>query len=187
VNIRAVKEVPIFANGNILTHADITRCLAETGADAVMSTEGQLYDTSLFARAPSSPGSGQHLPHADLVLEYLDTVASETKPTPRRDQGPPLQAPDSRARATRWAACVGRTSGPITTSWGRRRGGRMRPPPLRERMGTEGGFPHWVAQPFVRPLPATQVEGILTTVAKRSHAERTPGPEDEEEVKRVRH
>ena len=78
--IRAVKEavsVPVFANGNILYHSDIDRCLEATGADAVMSAEGNLYNPTLFA--PNLPGfatydSGLHLPHADLALEYLCIV-----------------------------------------------------------------------------------------------------------------
>jgi len=78
--IRAVKEavsIPVFANGNILYHSDIARCLEATGADAVMSAEGNLYNPTLFA--PNPPGlatydSGLHLPHADLALEYLHIV-----------------------------------------------------------------------------------------------------------------
>lgn len=78
--IRAVKEavsVPVFANGNILYHSDIDRCLQATGADAVMSAEGNLYNPTLFV--PNRPGladcdSGLHLPHADLALEYLHIV-----------------------------------------------------------------------------------------------------------------
>lgn len=78
--IKAVKEavsVPVFANGNVLYHSDIDRCLEATGADAVMSAEGNLYNPTLFA--PNPPGllaydSGLHLPHADLALEYLRIV-----------------------------------------------------------------------------------------------------------------
>ena len=71
--------MPVFANGNILYHSDIDRCLEATGADAVMSAEGNLYNPTLFA--PNRPGmpaydSGLHLPHADLALEYLSIVKS---------------------------------------------------------------------------------------------------------------
>ncbi|KIL56176.1 hypothetical protein M378DRAFT_188598 [Amanita muscaria Koide BX008] len=58
--IRAVKEavsVPGFANGNILFQSDIAACLAATGADGVLSAEGQLYNPALFhgLGIPSSP------------------------------------------------------------------------------------------------------------------------------------
>ena len=92
--IRAVKEavsIPVFANGNILYHSDIVRCLEATGADAVMSAEGNLYNPTLFAQ--NTPGlaaydSGLHLPHADLALEYLHIVKGlKTKTSPSAVKG----------------------------------------------------------------------------------------------------
>lgn len=92
--IKAVKEavsVPVFANGNILYHSDIDRCLEATGVDAVMSAEGNLYNPTLFA--PNKPGlatydSGLHLPHADLALEYLYIVKSlKTRTSPSAVKG----------------------------------------------------------------------------------------------------
>ncbi|CAO3588413.1 unnamed protein product [Absidia cylindrospora] len=70
--IKAVEEavnIPVIANGNILYHQDIQRCMDQTGVDGVMIAEGSLYNPALFAL--SNP---THMPPCtwEMALEYLD-------------------------------------------------------------------------------------------------------------------
>ncbi|ESZ97671.1 hypothetical protein SBOR_1953 [Sclerotinia borealis F-4128] len=53
------KEVVLFANGNILAREDIDECLKATGADGVMSAEGNLYDPTIFSDAPAVGEEGR--------------------------------------------------------------------------------------------------------------------------------
>jgi tRNA-dihydrouridine synthase 1 len=53
-------ETVLFANGNILNSDDISACLEATGADGVMSAEGNLSDPTIFALPPSDPFSREY-------------------------------------------------------------------------------------------------------------------------------
>ncbi|KAH7927902.1 Dus-domain-containing protein [Leucogyrophana mollusca] len=88
--IRAVKEavsIPVFANGNILYHSDIAACLEATGADGVMSAEGQLYNAALFAPAPR--------PSYNLAVSMSsqETLTSRNIPPSHAPSLPPLPSP----------------------------------------------------------------------------------------------
>ena len=76
-------DTVIFANGNILNSTDIQACLDATGADGIMSAEGNLSDPTVFASPPSdtrnrdywrgSSGLGGY--RIDGVLRrYLDII-----------------------------------------------------------------------------------------------------------------
>lgn len=211
-------SVPVFANGNILSHTDIARCLAETGADAVMSAEGQLYNVALFTPSPTpSKTGGLHPRHADLALEYLDIVSSQKTPTP------PSGIKGHLFKLLRPA--LSRETD-LRNALGQLRGSDLEPyyevvREMKKRMDrdaviaggddsiVEEGLPHWVAQPYVRPLPAVQervegegkisfgYEGLIANrclpagafvmASKRPHFERIPEAAEDNEVELVKH
>ena len=68
-HILAVKRavsIPVFANGNVMTFDDVTRCMFTTMADGIMSAEGLLYNPALF--------SGETPCVSRMAIEYLEMV-----------------------------------------------------------------------------------------------------------------
>ncbi|CAD8110320.1 unnamed protein product [Paramecium sonneborni] len=61
--IKQLLQIPVFANGGIYTWSDVERCLQETKADAVMSSEALLENPALF--------SGQIKDLNELAIEYM--------------------------------------------------------------------------------------------------------------------
>ncbi|EME85525.1 uncharacterized protein MYCFIDRAFT_130789 [Pseudocercospora fijiensis CIRAD86] len=105
-------ETVMFANGNILQYDDLQNCLDATGADGIMSAEGNLYDPSIFAAPPpvgqegreywrGRDGKGGY--RADAVLRrYLDIIHEHVlgRAPPKREplflpSDAPFDAPDT--------------------------------------------------------------------------------------------
>jgi tRNA-dihydrouridine synthase 1 len=90
-------DTVIFANGNILNRDDIQPCLEATGADGIMSAEGNLSDPTIFAKPPTAVddreywrgSNGQEGYRIDgIVRRYLDIIYKYVL-----EQEPPRRSP----------------------------------------------------------------------------------------------
>ncbi|KZS93489.1 Dus-domain-containing protein [Sistotremastrum niveocremeum HHB9708] len=177
--IRAVKQavsVPVFANGNILFHSDVDKCLEFTGCDGVMSAEGNLYNPALF--------SGKNPEHAELALEYLEIVKSlKTKTQTSAVKGHMFKVMrPGLAVHTDLRDRLGKIRGDLTEFEDVAL--EMRTRMKRDQEAAEGQsiesltkideatglpvLPHWLAQPYFRPIQVRPQPPAAPTKTSRS-------------------
>ncbi|CAE6427594.1 unnamed protein product [Rhizoctonia solani] len=201
--IAAVKQalkIPVFANGNILYSEDVTACLEATGADGVMSAEGNLYNPALFAGLPhdSTLKVGPR-DHTDLSIEYLEIVKelkTDTAPSAVKGHLFKLLRP-ALARETDLRDRIGKVN--PKGSGKSKEYKRSREwvdeyiviiKELKTRMERDKAaaasvdqpkdgrpIPHWFAQPHIRPPPVPPQKGEKAKVKKGNLAANLPPPE----------
>lgn len=151
--IKAVKEavsIPVVANGNILYHEDIQTCMEYTGADAVMTAEGSLYNPAIFSTT---------IPYTyDIAMEYLD-ICEQVPTHPGMIKGhlfkilqPTLRHhTDLRARLGQVKTLVDYKN--IVNELKERISKEI--PEVEAEVKKEGirEYPYWRCQPYIRPAP----------------------------------
>ena len=141
------QDTVIFANGNILNRNDVRPCLEATGADAVMSAEGNLSDPTIFAKPPTTEQNtreywrgreGQEGYRVDGVIRrYMDVVYRYVL-----DTTPPLRSelylpgdPETSQALTAEADDISEDGGPPTKKRKKESGPRMTSPSLKVMQG----------------------------------------------------
>ncbi|XP_041828887.1 tRNA-dihydrouridine(16/17) synthase [NAD(P)(+)]-like [Melanotaenia boesemani] len=153
--VRKAVNIPVFANGNIQHLSDVERCIQETGVQGVMSAEGNLHNPALF--------EGRSPPVWEMAEEYLEVV--------RRH--PPCSLSYVRAHLFKlWHHTLQihqdlrEELAKVKTLEALADVSRQLKQRCQEEMAKEKGvedrdgdlpFPHWICQPYIRPVPKPPV------------------------------
>uniref|UniRef100_A0A3Q4MIY2 Dihydrouridine synthase 1-like (S. cerevisiae) n=1 Tax=Neolamprologus brichardi TaxID=32507 RepID=A0A3Q4MIY2_NEOBR len=153
--VRLAVNIPVFANGNIQHLSDVERCIQETGVQGVMSAEGNLHNPALF--------DGRSPPVWEMAEEYLEVVK----------RYPPCTLSYVRAHLFKlWhhtlqihqdlreeLAKVKTLEGLADVSKQLRLRCQEEIAKGKDSEDKESGlpFPHWICQPYVRPVPKETV------------------------------
>ncbi|KAF8985442.1 tRNA-dihydrouridine(16/17) synthase [NAD(P)(+)]-like protein [Haplosporangium bisporale] len=183
--------VPVIANGNILYHEDVDRCLEQTGCTGVMSAEGNLYNPAIFT--PGHPESWRLAEEYLTICDELDTKIAYTRGhlfkifrpslTVHTDLRSELGLANSREEM--WAVAQKLKERLIQDA----EASRLAEESFEGRVDEQGFpiLPHWVAQPYFRqPMPPQdqkkeQTEEVSGATSKRT-ADDSAHREDEEGV-----
>ncbi|KAF9202120.1 tRNA-dihydrouridine(16/17) synthase [NAD(P)(+)]-like protein [Haplosporangium sp. Z 27] len=193
--IKKVREavghlVPVIANGNILYHEDVARCLEQTGCAGVMSAEGNLYNPAIFT--PNHPESWRLAEEYLTICDELDTKIAYTRGHLFKIFQPCLSIHTdlrtelglTNSREAMWEVTRKLKERLIKDEEDSKQRGES----FEGRMNDKGFpiLPHWVAQPYFRqPMPpqdqkkSESNEGAALTTSKRS-ADSSGHREDEE-------
>uniref|UniRef100_A0A3Q2NQD9 tRNA-dihydrouridine(16/17) synthase [NAD(P)(+)]-like n=1 Tax=Fundulus heteroclitus TaxID=8078 RepID=A0A3Q2NQD9_FUNHE len=166
--VRKAVNIPVFANGNIQHLSDVERCIQETGVQGVMSAEGNLHNPALF--------EGRSPPVWEMAEEYLEVVK----------QYPPCSLSYIRAHLFKlWhhtlqihqdlredLAKVKNLEGLADVSTQLKQRCQEEISDGKDGEEKEGGlpFPHWICQPYVRPVPKPPVTNGTCQESKKKRS-----------------
>ncbi|CAO3563857.1 unnamed protein product [Mortierella alpina] len=198
--IRLVQEavghlVPVIANGNILYHEDVERCLEKTGCVGVMSAEGNLYNPAIFT--PGHPESWKLAEEYLSICDELDTKIAYVRGHLFKIFRPSLNV-HTDLRANLGLANSREEMWEVTRMLKERllqdaEASRLSGESFDGRVDDQGFpiLPHWLAQPYFRqPMPEHSKNGnqkgetpaAAALNAKRSAEDSAHGAEDDAAV-----
>ncbi|GAA5931621.1 hypothetical protein JCM1841_004729 [Sporobolomyces salmonicolor] len=185
-------KVPVLANGGVPSAEEVEPCLKETGAYAVMSAEGNLYNPMIFSPANAAQGRAYVASLPDDMREAIFACETELDPSAPWDRDAAAYAPCTYI-AAQYLAIVRTLPGTRTSTsaikahlyklfrpvWA-----AGRHPEMREKLGKAGArgileyrekvqeYQGWVDE-FRELIKADLAEGLLPADSNRplTHAE----------------